>query len=177
MKPTVPSFSQLRIACWGTAAEAEDILQDAWLRVQDQAWETIEKPKQYLSTIVTRLCLNQLNSAKLQREQYLGPWLPEPIPTSERPELVNPLDKAIVHDSISIAFLVLLESLRPAERAVFLLHEVFDYKHREIAEMLEKAMQLAANCCVVPKSTLQKNALALRLHPFSMSVFCNTLSR
>lgn len=122
----------------GTVAEAEDILQDAWLRVQNQVTEQIEKPKQYLSTIVTRLCLNYLSSARVQREQYLGPWLPEPIPTEDRPELVNPLEKAITHDSISIAFLVLLESLQPTERAVFLLHEIFDYKHGEIAAMLGK---------------------------------------
>ncbi|MEZ4656288.1 MAG: sigma factor-like helix-turn-helix DNA-binding protein [Caldilineaceae bacterium] len=69
----------------------------------------------------------------------MGPWLPEPIPTAERPELVNPAEKAIVQDSISIAFLVLLESLQPAERAVFLLHEVFDYKHSEIAAILDKS--------------------------------------
>lgn len=122
----------------GTVAEAEDVVQDAWLRVQNKVTEQIEKPKQYLSTIVTRLCLNQLNSARVQREQYLGPWLPEPIPTADRPELVNPLEKAMTHDSISIAFLVLLESLQPTERAVFLLHEIFDYKHGEIAAMLGK---------------------------------------
>lgn len=123
----------------GTVTEAEDILQEAWLRVQGQMAETIEKPKQYLSTVVTRLCLNQLSSARVQREHYLGPWLPEPVPTSGRPELVNPAEKAIVQDSISVAFLVLLESLQPTERAVFLLHEVFDYKHSEIANILDKS--------------------------------------
>ncbi|MEZ4867243.1 MAG: RNA polymerase sigma factor SigJ [Caldilineaceae bacterium] len=123
----------------GTVAEAEDVLQDTWLRVQGQLAETIEKPKQFLTTIVTRLCLNQLSSARMQREEYLGPWLPEPVLTDGRPTLVNPLDRALTYDSISIAFLVLLESLQPAERAVFLLHEVFDYKHSEIAAMLEKS--------------------------------------
>lgn len=123
----------------GSVAEAEDVLQDAYLRVQAHAAETIEKPKYYLTTIVTRLCLNQLSSARTQREQYLGPWLPEPILTADKPELVNPVEQAVTHDSLSIAFLVLLESLLPAERAVFLLHEVFDYKFREIAEMLGKS--------------------------------------
>jgi RNA polymerase sigma-70 factor (ECF subfamily) len=122
----------------GSVAEAEDVLQDAYLRVQAHATETIEQPKYYLTTVVTRLCLNQLSAARTQREQYLGPWLPEPILTADKPELVNPVEQAVTHDSISIAFLVLLESLLPAERAVFLLHEVFDYKFREIAEILGK---------------------------------------
>ncbi|MBE7555424.1 MAG: RNA polymerase sigma factor SigJ [Anaerolineales bacterium] len=122
----------------GSVAEAEDVLQDAYLRVQAHAAEIIEQPKYYLTTIVTRLCLNQLSAARTQREQYLGPWLPEPVLTADRPELVNPVEQAVIHDSLSIAFLVLLESLLPTERAVFLLHEVFDYKFGEIAEMLGK---------------------------------------
>src|SRR5512145_1282520 len=105
----------------GSVAEAEDVLQEAYLRVQAHATETIEKPKYYLTTIVTRLCLNQLSAARIQREQYLGPWLPEPILTEDKPELVNPVEQAVSHDSISIAFLVLLEALLPTERAVFLL--------------------------------------------------------
>jgi len=123
----------------GSVAEAEDVLQDAYLRVQGHVTETIEKPKYYLTTIVTRLYLNQLSAARTQREQYLGPWLPEPILTEDKPELVNPVEQAVTHDSISIAFLILLESLLPTERAVFLLHEVFEYKYREIADMLGKS--------------------------------------
>jgi RNA polymerase sigma-70 factor (ECF subfamily) len=123
----------------GSVAEAEDVLQDAYLRVQAHAAETIEKPKYYLTTIVTRLCLNQLSAVRTQREQYLGPWLPEPILTEDKPELVNPAEGVVMHDSISIAFLMLLESLAPAERAVFLLHEVFDYKFKEIGGMLDKS--------------------------------------
>jgi len=145
MSITTEQFAQYRPLLFsiayrmlGVVADAEDILQEAYLRVQAHASDVVEKPKQYLTTIVTRLCLNQLSSAHNQREQYLGPWLPEPVLTADRPELVNPVESAIVHDSISIAFLVLLEALQPAERAVFLLHEVFDYKHSEIAEMLGK---------------------------------------
>jgi RNA polymerase sigma-70 factor (ECF subfamily) len=123
----------------GSVAEAEDILQDAYLRVQAHASESIEKPKYYLTTIVTRLCLNQLSAARTQREQYLGPWLPEPILTEDKPELVNPAEQAAAHDSISIAFLILLESLLPAERAVFILREVFDYKYQEIAAIVGKS--------------------------------------
>jgi RNA polymerase sigma-70 factor (ECF subfamily) len=123
----------------GSVAEAEDVLQDAYLRVHGRAAEVIEKPKYYLTTIVTRLCLNHLSAAKTQREHYLGPWLPEPILTEDKPELVSPAERAVSYDSISIAFLVLLESLSPAERAAFLLHEIFGYKHREIAGILDKS--------------------------------------
>ena len=123
----------------GTATEAEDILQDAYLRWQGQELSVVHNPKYYLTTIVTRICLNQLSAAKTQRETYLGPWLPEPVLTENQPQLVNPDQRAVTYDSISIAFLLLLESLSPAERAVFLLHEVFAYKFREVAEMLGKS--------------------------------------
>ena len=124
----------------GTVTEAEDVLQDACLRILERPSSTkIEKPKYYLTTIVTRLCLNHLSAAKTKREHYLGPWLPEPIATEDKPELVSPLQGVMTYESISIAFLTLLESLSPAERAVFLLHEVFAYKHHEIADMLEKS--------------------------------------
>ncbi len=124
----------------GTVTEAEDVLQETFLRWQ-KASDTspVENPKYYLTTIVTRLCLNVLSSARMQREEYVGPWLPEPLFTEDRDDLVNPADQAMTHDSISIAFLLLLESLSPAERAVFILHEVFDYKFREVGEILEKS--------------------------------------
>jgi len=128
----------------GTATEAEDVLQDAYLRWQQAAAaENIENPKYYLTTIVTRLCLNVLNSARVQREEYLGPWLPEPILTDGRANLINPAEQTMTHDTISIAFLLLLESLSPVERAVFLLHEVFDYKFQEVSDILGKS---EANC-------------------------------
>lgn len=123
----------------GQVAEAEDVVQDAYLRVRGRADENIEQPKYYLTTVVTRLCLNRLSAARMQREQYLGPWLPEPILTTDKPDLVNPAERAVTYDSISIAFLVLLESLSPAERAVFLLRKVFDYSYREIAGILDKS--------------------------------------
>jgi RNA polymerase sigma-70 factor (ECF subfamily) len=123
----------------GTASDAEDILQDAYLRVMSRPDEEIENPKYYLTTVVTRLCLNELAAARSKREDYIGPWLPEPIPTEEIPVLDSPSDSVIQYDTISVAFLVLLESLSPAERAVFLLHEVFGYKHQEIANILDKS--------------------------------------
>ena len=123
----------------GSASEADDVLQDAFLRFQGVALDEIESPKAYLSTIVTRLCLSQLTSARSQRETYLGPWLPEPVLSAGHPELASPEDQAADYDSISIAFLALLERLTPAERAVFLLREVFDYEYDQIASMLGKS--------------------------------------
>jgi RNA polymerase sigma-70 factor (ECF subfamily) len=114
----------------GSAMEAEDILQDAYLRYENV--RQVESPRALLTTIVTRLCLNHLNSAQAQREVYVGPWLPEPILTENGPEL----DRG---ESISLAFLVLLENLSPAERAVFLLREVFEYEYDDIARVLEKS--------------------------------------
>ena len=123
----------------GSVTDAEDILQDAYLRFQSAPLTAIESPKAYLSTIVTRLCLNHLTSARAQREMYVGPWLPEPILGTDQPELGNPEAQADRNESVSMAFLVLLERLTPAERAVFLLREVFEYEYDEIAGMLEKS--------------------------------------
>jgi RNA polymerase sigma-70 factor, ECF subfamily len=112
----------------GSAAETEDVLQDAWIRWQQADASAIESAKAWLSTVVTRLCLDRLKSAHRTREEYVGPWLPEPVKTEERAD----------PESISMAFLVLLERLTPMERAAFLLHEVFDYSHAEVAQMLDK---------------------------------------
>ncbi len=125
----------------GSASDAEDMLQDAYLRYQAAENREISELKAYLCTIVTHLCLDFLKSAHIQRENYIGPWLPEPVLTGE--QYRNPFETAERHESISLAFLVLLEALTPAERAVFLLHEVFDFDYREIAEMIGKS---AANC-------------------------------
>ena len=123
----------------GSATDAEDILQDAYLRFLSAPLAEIESPKAYLSAIVTRLCLNQLASARARRETYVGPWLPEPVTDVDHPELVDPEAHAIEYESISLAFLVLLERLTPAERAAFLLREVFRYEYGEIAEILGRS--------------------------------------
>ena len=123
----------------GAVTEAEDVLQEAYLRWRGQSLEAVREPKYFLTTVVTRLCLNELSSARAQRETYLGPWLPEPVETGDRPELENPAHRVVLYDSLSIAFLVLLETLSPAERAVFLLHDVFAYKYDEVAAILEKS--------------------------------------
>jgi RNA polymerase sigma-70 factor (ECF subfamily) len=121
----------------GSASDAEDIVQDAWLRYQ--AATNIRSPRAYAATVVTRLCLDRLKSARATREEYVGPWLPEPLLTTEEGPDVT-LQRS---ESVTLAFLVLLEALSPEERAVFLLREVFDYQHREIAEMLGLS---EANC-------------------------------
>ena len=122
----------------GSAGEAEDILQEAWLRFQTVDLTEVRSPAALLTTIVTRLCLDQLKSAQTRREVYPGLWLPEPVSTD--PNLAeDPLDNMLKLESISLAFLHLLESLSPEERAVFLLREVFDYEYREIASFMNKA--------------------------------------
>lgn len=118
----------------GSAMEAEDIVQDTYLQFHKTPPDTIDSPKAFLTTITTRLCLNQLNSARMQRETYIGPWLPEPLLTSDQPAA-----HVTQYDSISMAFMVLLETLSPAERAVFILREVFDYDYDEIAHILDKS--------------------------------------
>jgi RNA polymerase sigma-70 factor (ECF subfamily) len=123
----------------GSAQEAEDILQEAYLRFEPVKLAEIDNPRAYLSTIVTRLCLNHLASARVRRETYLGPWLPEPVGGDRHPDLAGPEQHALDADSISLAFLVLLENLTPAERAVFILREVFEFSYAEIGEMLEKS--------------------------------------
>ncbi len=121
----------------GSAMEAEDIVQEAYLRYQAVPEEQVKSAKALLCTIVTRLCINQLQSAREKRETYIGPWLPEPILTGDS-ALLSPAAQMSVDESISMAFLVLLESLNPPERAVFLLREVFDYPYDEIAEIVGK---------------------------------------
>jgi RNA polymerase sigma-70 factor, ECF subfamily len=117
----------------GSASDAEDVLQDAWLRYRNADVSAIRSPKAFATTIVTRLCLDRLKSARATREQYIGPWLPEPVLTSEVGDQETMLQRA---ESVTLAFLVLLEQLSPEERAVFVLKDVFEYDHAEIAEML-----------------------------------------
>ena len=125
----------------GSASDAEDLVQETYLRYQASENSDIISLKAYLTTIVTRLALNYLQSAHVTREQYLGTWLPEPILTSEDGGF--PGAALEQQETLSLAFLRLLEALSPPERAVFLLHEVFDYPFSEIGVMLSKS---PANC-------------------------------
>jgi RNA polymerase sigma-70 factor (ECF subfamily) len=123
----------------GSTMDAEDMVQETYLRYQATPPETITSLKAYLTTIISRLCLQQLHLARRKREAYLGPWLPEPLLTTEDPELARVEERVEVYESISLAFLILLEQLHPAERAVFLLREVFEYDYAEIAAFLGKS--------------------------------------
>src|ERR1041384_7139050 len=107
----------------GSASDAEDVLQDAWLRYRGADRSAVRSPKAFATTIVTRLCLDRLKSANATRETYVGEWLPEPVLTSEVEGPDTMLQRA---ESVTLAFLVLLEKLSPEERAVFLLKEVFE---------------------------------------------------
>jgi RNA polymerase sigma-70 factor, ECF subfamily len=133
-----PMLFSIAYRMLGSAMEAEDMVQDTFLRYQATPPDSIRSLKNFLGTVITRLCLNHLNSARMQRETYIGPWLPEPVLTEATPWLVSPAAHASQSESISMAFLVLLESLTPDERAVFLLREVFDYEYEEIAHILGK---------------------------------------
>jgi RNA polymerase sigma-70 factor (ECF subfamily) len=123
----------------GSAMDAEDMVQETYLRYQAARPDTIRSPKAYLTTILTHLCLDHLQLARRKREVYVGPWLPEPLLTEETPDEADPEKRIEREESISLAFLVLLEQLQPFERAVFLLREVFAYEFAEIAGMLQKS--------------------------------------
>jgi RNA polymerase sigma-70 factor, ECF subfamily len=127
----------------GSVGVVEDLVQEAFLRLhQETAKGTqVESAKAFLSTVVTRLAIDHLRSAHVRRERYVGPWMPEPLVGEAAG--ADPAEHAELADSLSVAFLVLLESLSPVERAVFLLHDVFDYSYAEIAQIVERSEE---NC-------------------------------
>ena len=137
-----PLYAELRPAAFaiayrmlGSVSEAEDVVQDALLRLHRvlESGEEIESPRAYVATVVSRLSIDVLRSARVRRETYVGEWLPEPLVTDEA---ADPAQRAELADSLSVAFLVLLESLSPEQRAAFLLHDVFDYGYGEIAPIV-----------------------------------------
>jgi RNA polymerase sigma-70 factor, ECF subfamily len=124
----------------GSAMDAEDMVQETYLRYQARPAEEIVSLKAYLTTILTRLCMDQLHLARRTREEYYpGPWLPEPLLTDRGTEVDDPFVRVNLDESLSLAFLVLLEKLQPVERAVFLLHEVFEYEYGEVATIVGKS--------------------------------------
>jgi RNA polymerase sigma-70 factor (ECF subfamily) len=138
-------LEQLRPAAFGIAyrmlgsvAEAEDVVQEALLRLHRalEEGQRIESPRAYVATVATRLAIDELRSARARRESYVGEWLPEPLLTDSA---ADPARDAEMADSLSMAFLVLLESLSPEQRAVLLLHDVFDYGYGEVAEIVGKS--------------------------------------
>jgi RNA polymerase sigma-70 factor (ECF subfamily) len=120
----------------GSRADAEDILQDAYIRWVESEIAEIRNPEAWLVTIVTRLCIDRLRSAKTEREAYVGPWLPEPLVS---PQALSPERSSELASDISLAFLMVLERLTPEERAAFLLREVFDFDYGEISQIVGKS--------------------------------------
>jgi RNA polymerase sigma-70 factor, ECF subfamily len=123
----------------GTVADAEDAVQETFLRWEQTDPAAVENPAGWLTTVLTRYCLDQLRSARARREAYAGPWLPEPL--MEGPDVVaeDPAERVVLDESVSMAMLVVLETLSPAERAVFVLHDVFGIGFEEVGSMVGRA--------------------------------------
>ncbi len=130
-----PRLEAIAYRLLGSASEAEDAVQETFLRWQAVDVGHIEVPEAWLTKVLTNLCLNQLTSARARRETYVGQWLPEPVLAGD--PMLGPADTAEQRESVSYAVLALLERLSPNERAVYVLREAFDYPHREIAEILD----------------------------------------
>ncbi|MCG8968018.1 RNA polymerase sigma factor SigJ [Streptomyces sp. CL12-4] len=130
-----PRLEAIAYRLLGSAGEAEDAVQETFLRWQAADVERIDVPDAWLTKVLTNLCLNQLTSARVRRETYVGRWLPEPLLAGD--PMLGPAETAEQRESVSYAVLVLLERLSPNERAVYVLREAFDYPHREIAEILD----------------------------------------
>jgi RNA polymerase sigma-70 factor (ECF subfamily) len=145
----------------GTVMDAEDMVQETFLRWQQVPEQDVHSPKAFLSSIITRLCIDRLRSARVQREQYVGMWLPEPLVTQQ---VDDPAKMVELADSLSTAFLLLLETLSPTERAVFLLREIFDYDYDEIGQIVHKS---PVNCRQIVRRARQ--TLAAKRPRFSPS--------
>ena len=148
----------------GSVKDAEDMLQEAFLRYQRTSRSEIVSVKAFLSAVVTRLCINRLTSAQRQRETYMGPWLPEPI-LAMPDEPTQGTQRVELHESLSMAFLILLEQLTPLERAVFLLRQVFDYEYPEIAEIIEKDEAACRQLFSRAKKHISENRPRFRTNP------------
>jgi RNA polymerase sigma-70 factor, ECF subfamily len=133
----------------GSMMDAEDIVQEAYLQWERRGDVEIASPRAFLSTIVTRQAINHLNTARVRRETYPGPWLPEPLLKEVEPDSS---DRLLLHESLSMAFIMLLEQLTPVERAVFLLHDVFVYDFAEIASVVCRS---EANCRQIARRARQ----------------------
>jgi RNA polymerase sigma-70 factor, ECF subfamily len=145
----------------GTVTDAEDMLQEAWIRWQLTP-TVVRSPQAFLSSLMTRLCIDRLRSARVRREQYVGTWLPEPLLTES---IDNNENNPQLSESLSFAFLMLLECLSPTERAIFLLREVFDYDYSEIAKTVGKSIP---NCRQIVRRARQH--LVLRRPNISSSI-------
>ena len=130
-----PRLVGLAYRAMGSRLDAEDVVQEAWLRAQRVDWSTIDRPEAWFTTVVSRLALDSLRLARRSRETYVGPWLPEPVRTSSGDD---PADAVELAESLTLGFLRLLESLDPVERVVFLLADVFDTPYDDIAAVVDR---------------------------------------
>lgn len=161
----------------GSRADAEDIVQEAYLRVAQRSADRIRNVEAYLVTTVTRLCLDQLKSARARREIYVGPWLPEPVLDTEG---LSP-DRAMeIADDLSFALLLTLEKLSAPERAAFLLHDVFDTPFSRIADVLDKSeaacRQLAARARRAVKNARPNGSASIEAHRALLAIFAEAVS-
>ncbi|MFF4948083.1 RNA polymerase sigma-70 factor [Streptomyces chattanoogensis] len=131
-----PRLFSLAYRMLGSASEAEDVVQDTYLRWSTADPSAVRTPAAWLTKVMTNLCINRLTSARAQRELYIGPWLPEPVLTHTADDRLGPLETAEQREAVSLALLTLMERLTPAERAVFVLREAFGHSHREIAGVI-----------------------------------------
>jgi RNA polymerase sigma-70 factor, ECF subfamily len=131
-----PGLARLAYRMLGSLADAEDVLQEAYLRWTRADRSAVTSPRAYLFSIVTRLCIDQRRVVEARKESYVGPWLPEPI---VEPGATDPAWRLEITESVSLALLVVLESLSPVERAAYLLRRIFDYDYAEVAAILEKS--------------------------------------
>ncbi|MBZ4020467.1 RNA polymerase sigma-70 factor [Streptomyces purpurogeneiscleroticus] len=122
----------------GRVADAEDVVQEAWLRWSAADHDTVREPRAYLVRVTTRLAIDRLRQVQARREAYVGPWLPEPVATDFGGAVPDSADRAVFTESVTLAVLVVMESLSPLERAVFVLREAFGYPYAEIASVLER---------------------------------------
>ncbi|WP_194891103.1 RNA polymerase sigma factor SigJ [Catenulispora pinisilvae] len=123
----------------GRWSDAEDVVQDAWLRWSGSDYTSVQDPKAFLVTVTTRLAIDQLRKAQTRKESYVGPWLPEPVLTRDGADTApDTADRVVLDDTVSLAMLLVMETLSPLERAVFVLREAFDYSFAEIAAMLDR---------------------------------------
>ena len=158
----------------GSASDAEDVLQDAWLRYHGADTSAIRSAKAFATTVVTRLCLDRLKSARTKREEYVGPWLPEPVLTSDVEDPEGLLQRA---ESVTLAFLMLLEQLSPEERAVFLLKDIFEYDHSAIGKMLGMSVDNSRQLLHRAKAKLAEGRPAMRGTPQSRRAVAERFAR
>jgi len=151
-----PSAFAIAYRMLGSVSEAEDVVQEGFLRLHRvlESGDEVASPAAYVATVVTRLAFDELRSARARRETYVGEWLPEPIVTDER---ADPAREAEFSDSLSLAFLVLLEKLTPEQRAVFLLHDVFDYRFGEVAEIVGRTEAATRQLAVRARTTRRRS--------------------